>query len=47
MKLSHMLVLALGVVGGMALIEYCPKAREMLRKGKDMLKNKNEENEEV
>mgnify|MGYP000998532324 CR=1 FL=1 len=46
MKLSHMLVLALGVVGGMALIEYCPKAREMLRKGKEMLKN-NVENEEV
>ncbi len=44
MKLSHMLVLTLGIVGGVALVEYCPKVREYLRKGKEMLKKKTEEN---
>ena len=36
-----MLATAIGFAGGVAMIEYCPKFKEALNKGKEMLSNKN------
>ena len=39
MKIAHFVIAAsLGVVGGIMLVECCPKAKQLLEKGKNMLK---------